>query len=694
MHPFRLAWRALEELGPTSLTQYLQYQVQLRSGWLKARTPIRRWCQGEINTALTNDADAIRPEAHAFWSPPEGVSESDVDWRAAFDRIRGGTFPIFGREIELGTPPDWRAYPPLIGVTSGLELGRERHWSAYDLREFPVDVKLLWEPSRFGWALTLARAYECTGDLDCPREFERLLLSWLEANRLNSGPHWISAQEVALRGLAAIYCRYAFEGWLASSRKTGLGLIELIAGSASRVSRSLPYARAQNNNHLLSEAAFLYTAGSLFPGLEGSGGWKRLGRRELINGFESQVEDSGAYIQQSVNYHRLAIELGLWSLRVAEVCGDNQLDQLRGPLQSMLTYLQAISDPLKGRAPNIGPNDGSLLFPRPGVAFGDMRPTVQAASTILNGEPAYERGRWDFLARFLGVQPNRGSGSGHPVRSPLTLTNAGVEIIRTQEATGFLRCARFRARPGHADQLHFSLIWRGLPLLLDPGTYLYSGDQPWDNALRTAHVHNTVTVNGLDQMSSAGRFLYLDWAQGTVGGRWESAGLAAAVCRHNGYRAVGVTHQRTVVTVDGRSWLIVDDLLGSGPLEAELAWLLPDVEWAIQDSRLRLETSKGPAFLHVSAPACEDRLVRAGETIHGAEAAQPPIYGWYSATYAELQPALHWRTRVAGQAPMRVITRLELGEGVGNQVEVTYRPPAQDRAAVERVLAGQHELRL
>ena len=55
------------------------------------------------------------------------------------------------------------------------------------------------------------------------------------------------------------------------------------------------------------------------------------------------------------------------------------------------------------------------------------------------------------------------------------------------------------------------LWWRGLNIAQDAGTYLYNADPPWDNSLTTALVHNTVTVNGRDQFTRAGRFLYLDW---------------------------------------------------------------------------------------------------------------------------------------------------------------------------------------
>lgn len=696
MHPLRLAWRSIAELGPASLSHYALYQLQLRSGWLKARTPTRPWRQGLVNGALPSAGSGLEVEARDFWRPAGGIVSGGAELASACRRLREGVFPLFGREVELGYPPDWMAFAPLAGQQGRPRLEADRHWAEYVLEFFPADVKLLWETSRFGWAISLAQCYRLTQETDCAETFGRLLVSWMEANPLNIGPHWISAQEVALRGLALIYSRFGFAGWLERDKMLSLGLMELIAGGARRVSHSLSYARAQNNNHLLSEAAFLYSVGILFPGLEGSDGWRERGRRALMAGFRSQVDADGGYVQHSVNYHRLALELGLWSVRVAQVCSDARLGAIRDPLRRMLDFLVTVTDPETGRAPNLGPNDGALLFPRTGIAFEDMRPTIQAASAILLGNARYPRGSWDTLAHLLGVDLGEHTGAPPAARAKDALSEAGLHMIQSGEARAFLRCARFRSRPGHADQLHLGIQWRGEPITLDAGTYLYNGDPPWDNSLCSADVHNTATVNGRDQMGRAGRFLYLDWARGTVDGRWESDGLTAIVCRHDGYARQGVIHQRTVVCVDGLFWLIVDDLLGDRPLESEIAWLLPDAPWEIEGDSLRIQRESATVSAEVSGPGAEMRLVRAGELLHGPEGYQPvPQHGWYSPTYAHKQPALHWRAGVAGMPPVRVETRLVIDNGrLADLPELVYRAAQVGRPALEVVRSGARELRL
>ena len=59
---------------------------------------------------------------------------------------------------------------------------------------------------------------------------------------------------------------------------------------AERIPPTLGYARAQNNNHLLSEAAALYTAAAVLPEHPGAARWRRLGWRWLQAGLDEQID--------------------------------------------------------------------------------------------------------------------------------------------------------------------------------------------------------------------------------------------------------------------------------------------------------------------------------------------------------------------------------------------------------------------
>jgi hypothetical protein len=242
--------------------------------------------------------------------------------------------------------------------------------------------------------------------------------------------------------------------------------------------------------------------------------------------------------------------------------------------------------------------------------------------------------------------------------------------IDGMQSWAYLRAAEFQARPGHADQLHLDLWWRGLNVARDAGTYLYNGDPPWDNALSGTAVHNTLTVNGQNQMTRGGRFLWLDWAQAEVmdTGYAESGKLSWVVAQHDGYRDLGVVHRR-MVTCEGDQWLVRDQVLPAegdvaGTFEVRLHWLLPDWPWELEYNVLRLASPHGPLTVEVTAKGAASlriQLACAGELLAG-EGQVDPVQGWYSPTYAQKQPALSLAVTSTAALPLTLTSQFVFPE--------------------------------
>jgi asparagine synthase (glutamine-hydrolysing) len=202
-----------------------------------------------------------------------------------------------------------------------------------------------------------------------------------------------------------------------------------------------------------------------------------------------------------------------------------------------------------------------------------------------------------------------------------------------------VRCAHYQDRPSNADQLHVDLWWRGINVACDAGTYLYHAERPWDNGLSTTNVHNTVTVDGHDQMRRHSRFLWLDWARGRVLHHTHSrAGhLEYWEGMHDGYQrfAAPVTHQRGIVRLGSEHWLILDALHSNGEHDYTLHWLLPDLSYRWDETlgTLALNTPHGPYQVQIITPGVTGQfsLICAGEN---------SIRGWHSRYYAYKEPAL------------------------------------------------------
>jgi hypothetical protein len=620
--------KAVRELGWIPISLFALYRVGLRIGYFRWKTPPPPPFSGRFESVFEG-SPPDKSRLHQAIGPhvDQALAEADL--------VLGGQIRLFGGPLA---PLDFSLSGPL------------QHWSAHETPQVNGrDVKYTWEPARFGWVFTLARAYQLTGDPAYPAAFQRYLEAFLENNPPYLGPNWANGQEVALRLMAL-----AFAGWVFPETSR---LADVVHTHARRIPPTLVYARAQNNNHLLSEAAGLMTAAAALPGHPDAARWQELGWHWFHRGLAAQIDPDGTYMQQSVNYHRLMLQLALWVNRLAEKSGRPFPEKSRARLAAAVRWLAALQDPTTGRVPNLGANDGAYILPFTDGGYSDYRPVLQAASKAFLGEKALEPGSWDEMGLWLHPADRPGN--------PISPREEGPATLQHPEHASwvYLRAARFHHRPGHADQLHLDIWWKGWNLASDPGTYLYNAAAPWENALTHARVHNTVTVNGQDQMQKAGRFLYVDRAQARLTAR-SAVRLSA---EHDGYRRLGVVHHRQVAArQDG--WEVTDELRpfsGGGRTQVyhlRLHWLLPDWNYRLSGNTLEIESPAGWVAVTVDAgpgAVLECTLARAGERLAGAGVCEP-VDGWYSPTYGVKEAALSFAVTLESTLPCSLRTHWRL----------------------------------
>jgi len=290
--------KIIRQLGLTQVTLYAVYKLGLISGYYKSLE--------------SRELETSHPlSTHLFSLPARDqlntiLSEDDQhNLIAQADEIVAGKFRMFGGEpVELKLTFD----QPL------------RHWTDYETNpqllatlSSPIsDIKFIWEPARFGWAYTLGRAYHLSQHDSYAESFWTYFEHFTESNPANMGPHWMNGQEVALRLMAFVWANQVFETAAASSEERRARLAASVAEHTTRIPPTLLYARAQNNNHLVTEAAALYMAGLALPEHPQASRWRALGWRWLNWAFRNQISESGEYIQHSTNYHRVMLQAALW----------------------------------------------------------------------------------------------------------------------------------------------------------------------------------------------------------------------------------------------------------------------------------------------------------------------------------------------------------------------------------------------
>ena len=630
-------------LGLAQSGWYALYRFGLSSGHYRRSTPSRR------------EQAALR--LRTLWPLPErdrleGLLDEPA--RAALleevEEIIAGKVRLFG-----GPPVPLMLEPP----------GPQAHWTEYELGQVPggwgvEDVKLIWEPARFGWVFSLGRAYRLNGDERCAVSFWRFFEIFDRANPPNLGPNWTSAQEVALRLAAFIFAAAVFADSPESTPARLERLAQSVAEHAARIPITLPYARAQHNNHLVSEGLGLYAAGLALADHPRAAAWREQGWRELNRALQSQIDIDGTYCQHSTNYHRLMLQAALLADALARVEGREWPGETVSQLYAAVGWLYQQIDLLSGQVPNLGHNDGAHILPLASGGYADYRPTLQAAARAFAGGGLLEPGVWDEYGLWLGL-PKPESGA---VLELLAIEEIATPRLSSADGTGWasLRVVHYTSRPAHADPLHVEIWQDGINLALDAGTHRYSAPPPWENALVSAVVHNTLTVDGQEPMTRAGKFLWLDWVKSTR--LKEDDDFIEA--QQDGYRKLGVLHRRRLArTAEG--WLVTDNLLPAPGLPSQtthaftMHWLLPDWPFTLEgENAARLD---GPEMgLRVKfAGAVEGTLqvIRAGEVLAGEGADQPAkIFGWQSPTYNVRLPALSLRWTVRSSLPLELATTL------------------------------------
>lgn len=535
------------------------------------------------------------------------------------------------------------------------------------------DLKFIWEPARFAAAYQLSRAYWATRDESYPETFWRLIESWERQNPPNSGANWKCGQETSLRIMAWCFALYAFADAEATTPDRLAGLVGMIAAQADRVSSDHKYARLQRNNHAISEGVGLWTVGLLFPELRRAGQWRKEGREILTGEAMRQIADDGSYIQNSTNYHRLMLHAYIWAVRLGELCGDPLPDTILSRMEGAVEFLYQMQDDETGEVPCYGPNDGALILPLNECDYDDFRPALAAGYFLTHRKRLYDRGPWDEDLLWLFGEEALEASRQRVNRRSFEALDGGYYTLRGEQSFAMTRCVTYPYRPAQADMLHLDLWWRGVNVACDPGSYLYFGDPPWNNGLIGTGVHNTISIDGQDQMARGPRFMWFDWSAAEVLSFESSLNgmLERFEGQHHGFERLSspVIHRRAVLRAADDIWIVVDDLLGNGSHTVEGHWLLQPGQHVLEEDhkRLRVRSSRtvhdGEMNLYWNVSNVDNVSV---DVSCGDESAAPR--GWRSRYYGALEPALSLRLAGRGSIPSRIVWVFMLGQQGAHQL--------------------------
>jgi len=642
------------ELGPRWSAFRAAYAFRLRTGLIRLQMPMGEWSDYVHLLAERSDerssrhvVEARRLPENISWNPQTAITEAD--------RILNGEIKYFSHQfIKTGSPPNWHRDYVTLSESEGSLLSQSeilrsqqtlpqndmaKHWSQIS-DDSSADIKFIWEPNRFAFVYTLVRAYVATHDEKYPEAFWTLIEDWAQHNPPNTGPNWMDGQEIALRLMAWTFGYFQFSNSPSSTPDRKAKFILLIAAQAERIYKNIGYAISTRSNHTISEALGLWMVGLLFPELKHAEKYLALGRKLLERSAVEQIFPDGAYSMYSLNYHRFILHIYIYMIRLGEINQSPVSSLIYQRVESSLNYLSQLINPQTGEMPTYGSNDGALVLPLNNCDFTDYRPLLQLGWYITKREFLFEPGPWDEdvfwlcgesltakSAKNAKKEERRKNLSELRVLSGESFPDGGVYFLRSSNSRALIHCTDFTSRPSHADQLHMDLWIHGHNIAIDAGTYLYSGQPPWRNGLAHTSVHNTVTVDNKNQMTMVSRFTWTNWSKGKVlkhdKNIWQG--------EHDGYKPV--THKRTVMSLAGDRWLVIDNLIANESHHYALHWLLADFPFEKKEDSILLSLGEMKYKVQVG-------MIKGNSTLSLIRADANSTCGWRSRYYAHKEPAV------------------------------------------------------
>jgi hypothetical protein len=530
------------------------------------------------------------------------------------ERIIEGRFDLLGfRGLSFGNPPDWHLEPvskkqaPLV------------HWSRINYLDANVagDKKITWELNRHQYFLTLGRAYWLTDDERFAETFAAHLDAWMNENPPKLGINWASSLEFSFRAISWLWAFYFFKDSPHLTPPLFLRALKFLYLHARHLETYLS-TYFSPNTHLTGEALGLYYLGTLWPEFRAAARWRALGKGILLDALDKHVRADGVYFEQSSYYHRYTADFYTHFHLLAEANGELMEAKVKNKLKALLDHLMYITRP-DGTSPLFGDDDGGRLVMLDERAANDFR------AALSNGAALFARPDYKYVAREAAEETLWLLGSEGlnafdeldaqpPLEGSRAFAGGGYYVMRDgwSETDNYLLidCGPHGAVGGahaHADALSFELAARGRTLLVDPGTYTYTGSSEMRDLFRSSAAHNTLVIDDESSSVMGGAF------------NWKHAAQCSTRCwishkrfdffagEHDGYERLPAhaTHVRSLLFVKGDYWMMRDRVLTKGTHRYDLHFhFSPDASPVVEhemDADVVLERPKEAPGLEIFA---------------------------------------------------------------------------------------------
>ncbi|HEX3910817.1 MAG TPA: heparinase II/III family protein [Solirubrobacteraceae bacterium] len=402
--------------------------------------------------------------------------------------------------------------------------------------------------------------------------------------------------------LTNLYVKLKIAGALPKDVEAGLGL------SLSKLGAFLAESRhfEADFNHGFNEGMALLLLADNFPHMTGAAGWRTLALARLSTMLSNTIDADGVEVENSPFYQvyvlGLVYQIAQWAKRYEPTLASSYSEAA----SRMLAYTAEITQP-NGYLPMLGATATTYMPSQDPNVYGPM-----AAA-----DPEFD---FAFTRGAKGTPPPDGTVlfpvSGQFVmRSPL----AAPSNLPNQTYVTF-NAGTYRTSHSDLDAMGMTMYSNGSTLLPTSGLYTYT-EEPWLEYFHGTRSHNTVVVDGADQVQGSAQA----GSHGSAGGSTWASGLSGLY--------PGVTHHRTLVILRQGLVLVLDELAGSATHSYAQTWhLAPGSSPSATGADTLVANAAGTPTLRIA------QADPAGLAVRSVSGATAPIQGWYSNGYAFKQP--------------------------------------------------------
>ena len=366
-----------------------------------------------------------------------------------------------------------------------------------------ADIKVPWELARFQHLPLLALFYSQNPDLETVKaeklinEFCDEILDFIAFNPLNYGVHWKVAMEVSIRVSNIILAYLIFKSCKVQFPSPFENLLfNFIEKSLQFINNNREWSSGLRGNHYFSNiSGILYI--SCFLGTDKYEDLINLAVNEIINETLQQFRYDGGNFENSFSYHLFTVELLLWDLYIIGLVEPDILTKHKkyNEFQDRIEKILEFTYQMLGKdnfIPQIGDNDSGF--------FLGLRPDTDSLKNInlllhLISNHNFPISIYDKISNSNLLNPYLNKVDELEQERQILFQESGMFIFEnyTYKVWVILGSKAQFGKGGHnhQDTTSFILQIGNRPVIVDPGTYVYTAFPELRNLFRSYFYHNS-----------------------------------------------------------------------------------------------------------------------------------------------------------------------------------------------------------